>query len=229
MLPEMEAHSEAGRAVRQESPGPLYSFVPAHGASRARTLAEHVSRALSQRFEAEDPGRSVLLADFEPEGYSVWRAPRAPRRLDGHTWGALVFEGNGYDVLDAREVHPRQLRPVFDYARDHYSVVCADLSGAKEESALEVLRASDAIFLVSGADWPSLEMVREKADWMRGIDLGDQCGLLLWTAPQGATAAQAEDFTGLPVCSLVDGDEQLERLAAWLAAQHLKAASQVAA
>ena len=171
----------------------------------------------------------MLLADFEPAGYSVWRATHAPRRLDGRTWGAFVFEGSSYDVLDAREVHPRQLRPVFTYASDHYSVVCADLSGAKEAHAMEVLRVSDAVFLVSSADWPSLAMAREKADWLRGIDLGDKSGLLLWTAPQAATVTQAEDYTGLPVCSLLDGAEQVGRLAAWLAAPHHKAASQAAA
>ena len=223
----MHLHKQAAvNPMREmETPGPVYSFMPAHGASRAEALAGHISRALSKRFATEGFGRSVLLADFDPQGYSVWRATDAPRRLDGRTWGAFVSEANGHDVLDAREVHPRRLRPVLDHARERYSVICADLSGAKAAHAMEALRVSDAVFLVSSTRRRSLEMVRDKADWLRSIDLGERCGLLLWRALHGASAAEAEDFTGLPVSSLVDREEQLLQLATWLAPRHHRAAA----
>jgi hypothetical protein len=146
----------------------------------------------------------------------VWRAAEAPRRLDGRSWGAFVSEADGYDVLDARE---------------HYSVICADLSGAKEAHAVELLRASDVIFLVSSSDRPSLEMVRDKAEWLQSIDLGDRCGLLLWHTPRGASAAEAEEITGLPISGVVDSEEQIAHLVAWIAPQRETAAvrSQTAA
>jgi len=214
-----KADQTAARRVRAEGPssGAIYSFVPAHGASRAGALAGYLSRSFARRFREEGSGRSVLLADFDPQGYSVWRAADAPRRLDGCTWGAFVSEANGHDVLDAREIHPRRLRPVLDYAGEHYSVICADLSGAKETHAAELLRASDVIFLVSSSDRASLEMVREKADRLRSMDLGERCGLLLWHAPRGVSAVEAEDITGLPVSSVVDSEEQIAGLAAWIA------------
>jgi hypothetical protein len=214
-----KADQAAARPVRAEEPssGAVYSFVPAHGASGAGALAGYLTGALSERFRAEGSGRSVLLADFDPQGYSVWRAAEDPRRLDGRTWGAFVSEANGHDVLDARELHPLRLRPVLDYAREHYSVICADLSGAKEAHAVNLLRASDAIFLVSSSGQPSPEMVRDKAGWLRSIDLGDRCGLLLWHTPRGASAAEAEEITGLPISSLVDSEEQIARLTAWIA------------
>src|SRR5712664_4589216 len=95
--------------------GPIYSFLPAHGGSRAGAVAEQLSRTL-----AEVPGFSVLLAGFAAREYSLWNPADSPRRLDGHTWGAFVFESGGIEVLDAREVYPRQLSRVLEYAQRKY-------------------------------------------------------------------------------------------------------------
>jgi Flp pilus assembly CpaE family ATPase len=193
--------------------GSIFSFLPAHGESRAGAVAKQLSRTLT-----EGLGVTVLLADFDRRGYPLWRASESPRRLDGRTWGAFVSESEGMSVLDAREVHPRQLRGVLDYAREHYHIVCADLTDAKDVHALEVLRASDGIFLVSGSDPASIEGVREKTDWLRSIDLSEQSALLLRRSANGAGAREMEDLTGLPVCSLIETAEQVSHLATWLAA-----------
>ncbi len=122
-----------------------------------------------------------------------------------------MTEGFGIDVLLADF-------DSFDDARTQHSVVCVDLTGADEAYAVEALRASDGIFLLAGSDAASLRSVREKAEWLHGIGVAEQCGLLLRRVPSGANAADAEDFTGLPVCSLIDDEEQIRRFAAWLAA-----------
>jgi hypothetical protein len=194
--------------------GPIYSFVPARGGSRAGEVAEQLSRTL-----AEVPGFSVLLAGFAAREYSLWNPSDSPRRLDGHTWGAFVFESRGLEVLDAREVYPRQLRKVLEYAQQKYRVVCADISEAKDSHSLETLRASECIFIVSHSDRASLEMAREKKEWLQSIDMSDQCGLLLDRVPGGVTSEQAEDITGLPMCSLVDRHEFIERLGGWIVAE----------
>lgn len=194
--------------------GPIYSFVPARGGSRAGAIAEQLSRTL-----AEAPGFSVLLAGFAAREYSLWNPSDSPRRLDGHTWGAFVFDSHGLEVLDAREVYPRQLRRVLEYAQQKYRIVCADISEAKESHSLETLRASECIFIVSHSDRASLEMAREKREWLQSIDLCDQCGLLLDRVPGGVTSEQAEEITGLPMCSLVDRSEYIQRLAGWLVAE----------
>jgi hypothetical protein len=193
--------------------GPIYSFLPAHGGSRASGVAEQLSRTLS------GPGFSVLLAGFAAREYSLWNPSDSPRRLDGQTWGAFVFDSQGFDVLDAREVYPRQLKRVLDYAQQKYRVVCADLSHAKEAHSLETLRASECIFIVSHSDRASLEMAREKKEWLRSIDLSDQCGLLLDRVPGGVTSEEAEEITGLPMCSLVDRTEFVQRLGGWIVAE----------
>jgi hypothetical protein len=122
------------------------------------------------------------------------------------------------DVLEAREVHPRQLPQILDYARAKYPVVCADLAGAKEAHALAVLRASDGIFLVADSNKASLAGVREKGAWLRSIDLGDRCGVLLERVPNGVDASAVEELTGLPVSSLIENQKQICQFACWLAA-----------
>jgi hypothetical protein len=191
--------------------GSIYSFMSAHGGSRASAVAEQLSRTL-----ADVPGFPVLLAGYAAREYSLWNPADSPRRLDGQTWGAFVFESGGIEVLDACEVYPHQLRRVLEYAQRKYRIVCADVTEAKEAHSLETLRASECVFIVSHSDRQSLEMAREKRDWLQSINLADQCGLLLDRVPGGLSVEKAEQITGLPLCSLVDHTEYIERLAGWL-------------
>jgi len=165
----------------------------------------------------------VLLADFDRRAYSVWSVNEPPRRLDGRTWGAFVSEVDGIQVLNAREVNPRHMAGLLDYARRHFPVVRADLTGARDAHGLEVLRASDAIFIVAGTDGASVEGAREKIAWLHSIDLDDRCGMLLEHTPHGVTAAQMEESTGIAVCSLIETRTQIEALARWLAANTARA------
>ncbi len=161
----------------------------------------------------------MLLAGFAAREYSLWNPADSPRRLDGQTWGAFVFDSHGLEVLDAREVYPRQLRRVLEYAQRKYRIVCADITDAKDSHSLETLRSSECIFVVSHSDRASLEMAREKRLWLQSIDMAEQCGLLLDRVPGGVGSEEAEEITGLPLCSLVDRREHIERLAGWLVAE----------
>lgn len=174
-------------------------------------MAREVSRGM-----AEQSGRSVLVADFYARGFPLWGTPEAPQRLDGQTWGAFVTHGEWFDTLEAREAHPREIRRLLEHARDRYGVTCADLTGAKEVVALEALRQADSIFVVSTSDGPSLNLAHYKAEWLRSIDVEQKCGLLLHRVPGGASPQEAEEITGLPVCAVVDGPQDLQHLAGWL-------------
>lgn len=197
--------------MSERAPGTVVSFVPAHGESKADAVAKQLSRTLT-----EGLGGAVLLANFDSRGYSLWNASQTPRRLDGHTWGAFVNEEEGLETLDARETSARQLGRLFEHAREKYAVICADLTGARPAHALEVLRASDAIFLVTDSDRASIEGVLEKTEWLRSIDLMERVGLLLRRSPEGMKADEVEEITGLPVCCLVESKEHIQLLAQWL-------------
>lgn len=198
-----------------EAPGLVYAFVPAHGASKAGAVSRELSRTLSEGLEL-----SVLLADFYARGFPLWGTTEAPQRLDGRTWGAFVTPGEAFDTLEAREAHPREIRRLLDHARRLYNITCADLTEAKEVVSLEVLRQADAIFIVSSTDAASLELVRYRVAWLRSIDLEKRSGLLLNRVAGGVSVTDAEERTGLPVCSVVDTNAELRRLAAWLGASH---------
>lgn len=196
-----------------DAPGPVYAIVPAHGGSNADSVAKLLSRELSEGLRL-----SVLLADFCAHGFPVWNAAEAPQRLDGRTWGAFVKPGEHYDILEAREAPPRSIGRLLEHARSRYHVTCADLSEAKESSALEVLRNSDSIFMVANSDRSSVEQARYRAAWLRSMDLEDRTALVLNRLSGGVSGAEAEDRTGLPVCAALDRAHDLRRLADWLAA-----------
>jgi hypothetical protein len=202
-----------GSPGKTEAPGLVYAFVPAHGASKAGAVARELSRTLT-----EGLGLSALLADFYARGFPLWGTTEAPQRLDGRTWGAFVTPGEAFDTLEAREAHPREIERLLNHARRLYNVTCADLTEAKEVVSLEVLRQADAIFIVSASDAASLDIVRYRAAWLRSIDLEGHSGLLLHRVAGGLSVPEAEERTGLPVCSVVDTGEELGRLAAWLGA-----------
>jgi hypothetical protein len=191
--------------------GSVLSFVPAHGGSKAGAVAEQLSRTL-----AEGRGVTVLLADFHRGGYPLWRPEETLRRLDGHTWGSFVTQRDGLDVMDAPEVHPRRLGPLLEYARQSYNIISAYLTDARAAQSLELLRASEVIFMVSDSARTSLEAVQEKMVWLRSINLEDRCALLLTRQPGGVGPVEAERITGLPVCSLVETRQQIVQLSRWL-------------
>jgi hypothetical protein len=200
-------------AGEAETPGSVYAFVPAMAESKSGPMARELSRTLSDSL-----GFSTLLADFYSRGFPLWGTTEAPQRLDSHTWSTFVTPGESFDTLEGREAHPRAIRRLMERARALYDITCADLTEAKEVVALEVLRHSDSIFVVSSSDPASLDMVRYKARWLRTIDLGHNSGLLLRRVPGGSSPAEAEERTGLPVCATVDSADQLRNFAAWLAA-----------
>lgn len=196
-----------------EASGLVYAIVPAHGGSNADLVAKQLSRELSEGYQF-----SVLLADFCSHGFPLWGTSEAPQRLDGLTWGAFLTCGETFDTLEAREAHPRNIRRLLDHARTRYHVTCADLSEAKESSSLEVLRHADSIFVVANSDPESIELARYRVAWLRSMELDDRAGLLLQRTPGGISGAEAEERSGLPVCATVNRDEDLQRLAGWLAA-----------
>lgn len=196
---------------RRKSAGSIFSFVPAHGGSRAGAVAEQLSRTLT-----EGPGSAVLLVDFRGGDFPLWQNSDAPWQTEGRSWGAVVTDRNGLDVLLAPDVNPGELAVSLESARENYDILCVDLSGATPAQASEVVRASEAIFFVTGSSSAALEAVREKLQAWHSLQPEERSALLLFHQPGGLSAPEAEDLTGLPLCSLVDTTPQIVQLAAWL-------------
>jgi hypothetical protein len=165
---------------------------------------------------AEDLGLAVLLADFNCDQSSLWKPMRELHSLNSFTRGALVRREGNIDVLNAASATVHKVALWMEYASREHDVVAADLSPASEEVALEVMHVATSIFIVSDSDRNSLALARDKAAWMRTHGMKDLCALLLRAAPGGLRPDVAEDFTGIPVCSLIDTPQQIRRLAAWL-------------
>jgi MinD-like ATPase involved in chromosome partitioning or flagellar assembly len=90
---------------------------------------------------------------------------------------------------------------MLDFARRHYRVVLADLSGNMERYSLEVMRESKQIFLVCSPELSSVHLARKKFHYLRNQGLGDRVCLLLNRAESDSmvAAAEIEEIVELPV------------------------------
>ena len=101
-----------------------------------------------------------------------------------------------------------QLRELLDFARRHYSVICADLSGNMEEFSVEIMRESKRIFLVSTPQMPALHLARKKLNFLKSQDLGDRVSLLL-NRPESdkvVPIGEIEELVGVPVLTSFPND-----------------------
>ena len=198
-----------------EASGLICAFVPVRAAtSEASATATELSRILGGTLNV-----STLLADLRTRGFPVLGT--IP-----HSGGALLARGERFDTLEAHEVPPSQIPGLLNHVRRLYEVTSADLTGAMEIAAFEVLAHADSIFLVSGTDAASLELVKRKQAWLHSIGLVENTALLLHRTRGGASPADFEDQAGLPVCGLIDKRDGIRRLAMWLAVCKPKAIPQ---
>jgi hypothetical protein len=195
-----------------EASGLICAFVPVRATSETCAAATELSRILGGTLKV-----SALLADFRARGFPVLGTiPHAQG-------GALLVHGERFDTLEAHEVPPRQIPGLLNHARRLYEITSADLTGAQEIAAYEVLAHADSIFLVSGTDAGSLGLVKRKKAWLHSIGLSENTGLVLHRARLDASPSAFEDKAGLPVCGLIDSREGIQRLARWLAVCRPKA------
>lgn len=129
-----------------------------------------------------------------------------------------MVEQDGLDVLAAPDVNLRELAPLLDGARNDYGIIVVDLTAANAEQTEHVIGASEAVFIVSGADAASLAAVRARLSSLQAVQIEERSALLLQQEPDSLSASEAEETTGLPLCGYVDTDTQIRQLGRWLAA-----------
>ncbi len=186
-----------GRRVRvlqklphhSRKPTSFISFLPAKAGAGTTTLACGLADVLSTTHK-------TLLCDFDLNTGTVGFRYRLERphslpevaddfdHMDEHIWSQVVSHAGKLDVL------PSSLRPGarlradslprwFDLLRSNYDVVIFDLSGQMESYALEIMKVSRQIYLVTTQELESLHLGRMKAEVLRQADLHEQTSVLV--------------------------------------------------
>lgn len=212
----------------------MFSFLPGKGGSGTSVLACHFSAALARELGPDVQRNKIgraLLVDLDTSGgisrylfrntdaYTLAELVESGVKLDGTYWPRFIRRVDALDIILAGRVNPRRpllpadLRPVFEYARDHYSVMCVDLTGNWEGYAVEVLRQSACIFLVCSTDLCSLRLAAERMRYLEQFDLAKQVGVLVNRFPDrlSINTARIQDEIGAPVLAEFDyGDRKVQ-------------------
>jgi pilus assembly protein CpaE len=199
----------------------MFSFLPAKPGVGASTLAVNLSIALTQTNHTK-----VLLNDFDLNSglisfmlklsptYSVTDAVVRCDDLDEQLWPELVSSISGLDVLPngssepGTRIQPAHIHKMLSFARRHYDVICADLSGNMEKYAIEVMMESKRVFLVTTGEIPPLHLARQRMNFLRDLDLGDRVNVLLnrWSKKNAISINQIEDLLDAPVYETFPND-----------------------
>ena len=212
------------RSDDQSAPdrGQLFSFVGAKAGQGATTLAYHAAC-----IGAEGDKRKVLIVDFDLTGgtlsfiarascsYSLLDALRHSEKIDASLWSALVTSQGNLDLLAAPDkpetatIEARRIHDLLEYARGAYDVVILDLPAAYERVSQVILGESDKIFLVSGAELPSLHLTRKLIGYLEQMQIGrERMSLIVnrMSKRQGLGIADMEKVFAFPVSSVLPED-----------------------
>lgn len=205
----------SGRVPRPVSSTDLVcSFLPAKPGVGTSTIALNLSAALAERSEARG-----LLADFDltsgligfmlklQNAHSVMDAAENSHRLDENLWQQLVSAVGPLDVLPCGKMNPgsrieaSQVHDLLDFARQHYKVICVDLSGNLEKYSVDLMHNSKRVFLVCTPELPSLHLARAKLAYFRSIELENRVRILLNRVSKRSVigVGEVEKLLGAPV------------------------------
>lgn len=198
----------------------LLSFLPARAGVGATTLALNIAHALGD-LTKEGQRRQTLLSDLDlnsgmlrfllkiKDGGSVADAIEYAEAADAHLWGKLVSRFGNMDVLHAGAINPNvrfdelRVAHLLSFMQNHYQVACCDCSANLERYALAAMEQSRQIYLVTTPEMPSVQVAREKAEYLKSQGLDGRTVILLnRVGPQAQlTAEQVSELAGLPVAA----------------------------
>ena len=204
------------------SRGQVFSFVGAKAGQGATTLAYHAAC-----IGAEGGKRKVLIVDFDLTGgtlsfiartscsYSLLDALRHSEKIDATLWNALVTSHGNLDLLAAPDkpelatIEGSRIHDLLEYARGSYDVVILDLPAAYERVSQVILGESDKIFLVSGAELPSLHLTRKLIGYLEQMQIGrERMSLVVnrMRRRQGLSTEDMEKVFAFPISSVLPED-----------------------
>ncbi len=167
--------------------GQVYSFLPAKPGSGTSVLALNASLAL-----ARSTGAPTLLIDFDfnlgvvgallgmPAGTTVFDAATHTSAIDDPRWTCRIAVRDGLHLLPSAgldlgmRIDIAQVSHLIGLSRRSYSNVCIDLSGNMEAYAVEALRESRRIVLVTSLDPLAAYLAGKKLALLSRLDLTDR-------------------------------------------------------
>ncbi|MCA2970801.1 MAG: hypothetical protein INH43_19965 [Acidobacteriaceae bacterium] len=191
----LSQHEVGGRIARLSAPdlpternsAAFYAFACTKPGSGASTIAAQSAFAIRRQ-----TGKRVLLADFDLAGgtigfylklqspFSLLDVLQLPGHPEPSTLDTMVTTLDGVDILSGPEepylspLDPAKLEAVLEVMRQAYDYVVLDLPTVFDRSSLLVLAHTDAGFLVTTAELPSLHLTRKALQMMQQLGFDHQ-------------------------------------------------------
>lgn len=156
-------------SVSERKNAPIFAFQPAKAGSGATTTALSVANILAS-FAAKKvlvlecdlhAGPISMLYNLRPN-YSIMDALEDSHRLTEESWSEMITHTGGIDVLSSvsrlgvRQVSPWGYQRLLSFVRSRYEIVIADLPEVINNATEVVVRAAQAVFVVTAPSAPSL-------------------------------------------------------------------------
>src|SRR5579863_1479396 len=159
---------QALESVDSKKNAALFAFQPAKAGSGATTTALFVAHILATLAEKKvlvlecdlHAGPISMLYNLRPN-YSTMDAVEDSHRLTDENWNEMVAHTGGIDVLSSvsrlgvRQVSPWGYQRLLSFVRSRYDVVIADLPEVVDNATEVVVRAAQAVFIVTAPSSPS--------------------------------------------------------------------------
>jgi pilus assembly protein CpaE len=164
----------------QRQPGQIFSFFSPKGGSGSTTLAANLAIQIHRITRGKtllvdldlELGESALVLGIRPR-FSFVDFVENFRRMDAGLLASYIDRhGSGIDLLSspiepekAESVTAEQIRRILAFLRQHFDYIVVDTPRSFAPTTLAVFEQTDLVFLVTGAELPSLRNIQ------RGIPL----------------------------------------------------------
>jgi len=173
-------------SVDAKKNAPVFVFQPAKAGSGATTTALFVANILASMGEKKvlvlecdlQAGPISMLYNLRPT-YSIMDALEDSHRLTDDIWREMVTHTGGIDVLSSvsrlgmREVSPWGYQRLMSFVRSRYDVILADMPEVVDNATEVVVRAAQAIFVVTAPSAPSLYLAARRRYDLEGRGVGN--------------------------------------------------------
>lgn len=198
----------------------IFSFLPSKAGSGTSTVALNLSAAMAKT------DTRVLLSDFDLNSgmmrfllkltneRSVGDAVDHSLNMDENLWPQMVTSVQTLDILHAGPMRPNlridsnQIRGLIDFMRHRYQALCFDLSGNLEKYSVEIMQESKRILMVCTPEKASLQLAREKLEFLRTLELEERVAVVLNRVSKVPlfSVPQVEEILGVPVAQVFPND-----------------------